>query len=68
MDAGNTYMVRNKLESDAGDAVDVTGMVASLETVGITLPQAARNTPSRIKAMKRHIVLNFIFHLQSIQH
>jgi hypothetical protein len=66
MDAGNTYIVRNKLESDIGDTVDITGMVASLEAVGITLPQSARNTPSRINATKRHIILNFIFPLQSI--
>jgi len=37
MDAGNTYMLRNKLESEVGEAVDVTGMIFVLEDFGATL-------------------------------
>ena len=44
---GNTYMLRNKLESDVGDAVDVTSMICLLDDVGMKLPQPARKNTVR---------------------
>jgi hypothetical protein len=57
MDAGNVYMLRNKLESDVGEAVDVTDMNAELEDVGVALRQFARKLTIRINM---NTVLNFI--------
>jgi hypothetical protein len=37
MDVGNTYMLRKRLESDVGEAVDVTGMSLVLVDVGAPL-------------------------------
>jgi len=34
MDVGNTYWVRNKLESDTGETVEVTELVLVIEDVG----------------------------------
>lgn len=49
MDDGKAYWLRNKLESDVGDAVDVTGTISVLDDVGIKLPQPARRNTIRIK-------------------
>ena len=59
MDVGNTYRVRNKLESDVGEAVDVTETVSLLNFVGAMLRQPA----SRIKATKKTAVWNLISYL-----
>lgn len=60
MDVGNTYWVRNKLESDAGEAVGVTEMVLLPEDVEPAFLQPARKTTIRIKVTKRFTFTNFI--------
>ena len=59
MDVGNVYMVRNKLESDVGDAVDVTGITSVFEDAGTALRQPARkNTIStKLKTVPDFILL-----------
>ena len=60
MDVGNTYWLRNKLESDVGEAVDVTETVLLPEDVEPTFLQPARKTAIRIKVIYRLAVTNFI--------
>jgi hypothetical protein len=59
MDVENTYWVRNKLESDAGEAVDVTEMVLLPEDVEPAFLQPARKTTVRNKMTKRLAVTDF---------
>lgn len=49
MATGNTYILKKRPESDAGEAVDVTGMIVVLEDVGPASWQSARKLVIRIK-------------------
>ena len=51
MDVGNTYILRNKLESDVGEAVDVTETILVLDAVGAILWQFVRRLTSRSKVI-----------------
>jgi hypothetical protein len=49
MDDGKAYWLRNKLESDVGDAVDVTGTISVPDDVGMMFPQPARRNTIRTR-------------------